>query len=419
MLKLEDFNLRVELAIHKLKQVRKSDWQICERNMSDFETGLMRSIEMKLSRLSKFMYGVGVVAFGCFALASLPVNKSATPLQKSSKLHSASVSSVIDYSALALVDTFKFGIGEGQFILNAGYAPDGKVLAVVLVQIEESETERTEIKLIDASTGKLLKAIKQVGFALSVQFSPDGKTIATGGANNAIRLWDTKTGKLKRILRGHSQAAISICFSPDGKTLASGSFDGSIKLWNVTTGELKATFKGHPTKVISVCYSPDGKTVASGSIDGTVKLWETKTGRLKATLADHEDAVLSVCFSPDGKMISSAGGAWSMRDDSVKQGNVAGSDNSIRLWDARTGKLLAALPSVDGVAVLHVGFSPDGKVVASLEGNGDGGFFKLWGVNSKAAVPTNLRANQSQCACFSPDGKTIAVGIGEGIQIWR
>src|SRR5271156_1780720 len=70
--------------------------------------------------------------------------------------------------------------------------------------------------------------------------------------------------KLRNTLKGHTDLVISVAYSPDSKTLASGSQDKTIKLWDVATGKELATLKGNMESVKSVAYSPDGKTLASG-----------------------------------------------------------------------------------------------------------------------------------------------------------
>ena len=108
----------------------------------------------------------------------------------------------------------------------------------------------------------------------SVAFSPDGKTLASGGGDNVIHLWDIDTGEINRTLIGHTHWVFSLAFSPDGKILASGSVDSDIRLWDPHTGEHKKTLTGHTAWVRSIAFSPDGKTLVSGSDDGTVLIWE-------------------------------------------------------------------------------------------------------------------------------------------------
>jgi WD40 repeat protein len=85
--------------------------------------------------------------------------------------------------------------------------------------------------------------------------------------------------KLRDTLKGHSASVNSVAYSPDGKTVASGGGDGTIKLWETATGKEHATLQGHTHYATSVAYGPDGKTLASGSDDKTIKLWDVATGK--------------------------------------------------------------------------------------------------------------------------------------------
>jgi outer membrane protein assembly factor BamB len=236
---------------------------------------------------------------------------------------------------------------HNDWVTAVAYSADGKYL--VSAGGSEFAPERNggatsgQIKVWDLvakeDRGQLEGHTNKV-FAAAI--SPDGKTLATGGADKSIRLWNLESMRQQNVLLGHSDAISSLSWSRDGDLLASGSWDQSVKIWKVATGKELATLTGAEDEVLSVALSPDGQTVVAGSADWTVRVWQVTSQRQLDVLNGHRGAVSAIAFSPDGKLLA-----------------TGSADESIKLWhvDSRTviDTLLGHNSGVNAVA-----FSPNG-----------------------------------------------------------
>ncbi len=163
-------------------------------------------------------------------------------------------------------------------------------------------------------------------FASCVAFSPDGKVLASGGADKRVILWDPATGKELRSFIGHSHSINALAFSMDGKLLASGSQGSEIRLWQVAMRQ-ELRRMNHLSPVTTVAFSPDHILVASGGQDNAVRVWEVDSGKqLRCFQQEHGNYIHVVAFSPDGKLLA-----------------AARSNKKVDLWDVATWKPAGSL----------------------------------------------------------------------------
>ena len=285
--------------------------------------------------------------------------------------------------------------GHADQIMSVAFSPDGKTLA--------SGCWDGVMKLWDLSSGQERTILKgRPGRIHSVAFSPDGRTLACGGdgENSQVRLLEVSTGTERTTLKKFSAWITTVAFSPDGKTLASsGGESREIWLWDVASGKVRLTLRGHTGTIMSVAYSPDGRTLASGSDDQTVKLWDVATGKERATLKGHTKPVRSVSFSPDGRTLA-----------------TACEDHLVKLWDVTTGKAWLTLQGHADM-IYCVAYSPDGRTLAS---SSDDQTVKLWDVATGKERST-LRGHTKgvKTLAFSPDGRLLATGSADQtVALW-
>lgn len=149
--------------------------------------------------------------------------------------------------------------------------------------------------------------------ALNAGFSPDGSLLAVGVGNGSVVVFDATSGELLRQFGDHADAVAGIVFNPDGETILTGSYDRTAALWDATTGERLVTFEGHTDRVNDVAFTPDGSRVLTASWDVTARVWDTATGDEIRQFAGHSDRLQAVKVSADGLLVLTGGADTTMR----------------------------------------------------------------------------------------------------------
>lgn len=215
-------------------------------------------------------------------------------------------------------------------------------------------------------------------FTRAIAASPQGDLWASGGSDRIITLWcrhelHRRKYRMKRQLRGHTDTICSIAIAHDGQTLASGSADQTIRLWPLTSWEPPRILQGDHGAVYSVALCPSRPLLVSAGQDGHLRFWDLVTGALIETVAAHPQPIHHLAFSPDGAWLASSGNdgltkLWQLTDYAMDP-EVASADPS---QDCRPISIERKATLLGGGAIA---FDGTGKIFASSQANGQ---IQIW-----------------------------------------
>ncbi|MFE3034071.1 helix-turn-helix domain-containing protein [Streptomyces canus] len=290
---------------------------------------------------------------------------------------------------------------------NVVFSPDGHAVATV----RQGPVGRGAVQLWDAGTGDRDASLPldedtaprggspsvPVLHLAAVGFDPTGRVLAARSVKRGvIEVRDVATGRLRL---SRTRAGYDAVFSPDGTRLAVVSRQGAVHLLNLSTGAQHiAARPDHDGTIRRMAFTPDGRTLAVVDIEADgdqVRLLDVATGRTRRTIKQGTQRLSSLAFSPDGHTLTT----------------VSGSRGSVKMWDARSGRLQDSF-SVGG-PVASLAFSTDARTLAASGPSG----VQLWDLATGQARLT-LPTRSPEAVAFSPDGRTLAIGTDGSVGLW-
>lgn len=233
-------------------------------------------------------------------------------------------------------------------------------------------------------------------WVISLALSPDGKTLVSGHDDGKVQKWST--GDLKQApvnVMKFEKPATAISFDPDGQSVLLGTWDGNLVRAGLAKGLVQKNFEGHSETIITLRYDSSGDFFASGSADDTMIVWDAKTGEDLFTMHQgNEYDVTALAFSPVGESIVTGDG-----------------ENQLKLWDARSGESVRTLVGHDQ-PVSAVMYDGKGRIVS---GSWDK-TIRVWGEGGRV-----MKGHKGEITGLSGDagGKLIySASEDRTVKIW-
>ena len=252
-------------------------------------------------------------------------------------------------------------------------------------------TDEGAVLLIDASTGTVLtKFVGHASPVFSIASTADGRRFATASEDRTVVVWNSCTLEREWTIRAREGNPIEyVAFgSADQVVATAGHQDPTLYLSSLL--EPPDTLTGFPSAVWALALSPDGRLLATGAMQDSLKLWDVRTGRLLAAIPMRLDLGKIVEFSPDGKWLA-----------------AASYDGDVRLVEPYT-YAWHTLHEPGNWDDPHLSFSPDSHRLAVS--SAQRAEVEIWDVATLQIVRTVPIECSVRTVCFSPDGQALLTG---------
>jgi len=295
-------------------------------------------------------------------------------------------------------------------LINARFSPDGQTVL--------TQGDPRTLHFQHLGRPGSLRSWQAPGPVLAVVYSPDGKTLATGGLDGEVLRFDTQGQPVGKPLL-HTVPISVLAFRPDGKALLAGGLGrrqgGEARLWDLESGAIL----GEPLKqkggVRVALFSPDGRTCMTGGLvvreepDGSPRglahLWDAVTGQAIGTPLPHPHTVWSAAFSGDSRLL------------------VTGcEDGNGYVWSARSGLPVAQTPGQISNAgtVRAIAVHPNGRTFLLANANDNTAARLLDIFPPQLLGPPLVHPHKASALAFSPDGQTLLTAAEDcTVRLWQ
>jgi WD40 repeat protein len=229
---------------------------------------------------------------------------------------------------------------------------------------------------------------------VDASLSREGDLVAVARTSGAVEVWSTRSAKRVFSRSLDNAEASAVALSPDGRSVAAGGSDGLVTVWERSTGD-EITLKEHTNGVMSLDYGKDATDLVSASKDEMAIVWDVQQSAPKRVLPLEIEAT-TVAWNSPGTLVA-----------------VAGKDGSVQFWDPETGTRLHDSGRNEHANVVNdIAFDATGDRLVS---GGNDHSVIVWDATAGRVLHRIQQSTVPWRVAFGPDAEHVLVANGSGV----